>query len=300
MASFASSVFSLRLNNITSSASPLPIETLQLLSASSQLPSFDTLIAALNISELYKTTPPSSSTSLPLPRLVLAPMVNPSDATLWKTFSEMHMHELLTLEMVDALAEHILTTLNQVNSTATTLPVVLELGCGSGVLAHHLGIRLCGKATVVGCDDFTNQIPTTTLFDTTETETTCNNVTLVQCSASDALNKYSPTIVLCSWMPSGIDFTEQIRQTEHVQEYLLVGIANTSTCGDEWATWGVVGDDGDDYGLDSDSIPTYEEGHCFVRKNIDSISKWQICRFDSSVCRGFSSTVSFLREGNDR
>jgi hypothetical protein len=53
-----------------------------------------------------------------------------------------------------------------------------------------------------------------------------------------ALAKYQPDIVLCAWMPLGIDFTKAIRDCKSTQMYILIGPKDDGTCGDAWKTWG--------------------------------------------------------------
>ena len=43
---------------------------------------------------------------------------------------------------------------------------------------------------------------------------------LEDCGA--ALTRHQPHIVLCCWMPLGVDFTAAIRRTPTVQHYILV------------------------------------------------------------------------------
>src|SRR5688572_9778673 len=47
-----------------------------------------------------------------------------------------------------------------------------------------------------------------------------------------------PHIVICSWMPQGIDFTADFRATPSVQEYYLIGESDTGITGHAWKTWG--------------------------------------------------------------
>ena len=55
----------------------------------------------------------------------------------------------------------------------------------------------------------------------------------------DALNKYKPDIVISSWMELGQDWTSSFRACSSVQEYILIGEADSGVCGRLWETWGV-------------------------------------------------------------
>lgn len=46
-------------------------------------------------------------------------------------------------------------------------------------------------------------------------------------------------MVLCCWQPLATDFTRAIRATPSVQEYLLIGEADSDICGDVELTWGI-------------------------------------------------------------
>ena len=49
----------------------------------------------------------------------------------------------------------------------------------------------------------------------------------------------------------------QIRACRSVREYILLGECDGSTCGDQWATWGVAPADAAEYGIDEDAPPPY-------------------------------------------
>ena len=55
-----------------------------------------------------------------------------------------------------------------------------------------------------------------------------------------ALEQFAPHIVLCCWQPLGRDWTCAIRSTASVKEYILVGQADSSMCGDARLTWGAI------------------------------------------------------------
>ena len=86
----------------------------------------------------------------------------------------------------------------------------------------------------------------------------------------------------------------------------MLGVEDSSTCGDAFATWGVAqeteigckkcdfeGCPRCDLGPIDPILPYQNLG--FRRSRVGSISKFQICRFDSSASRGFSVANLFTR-----
>lgn len=106
-----------------------------------------------------------------------------------------------------------------------------------------------------------------------------------------ALSEIKPDIVICSWMPSKQDLTALFRREPSVQEYILIGEAN-SGCGDEWLTWGRY----DLYEHERDIPPYKADG--FVREDLTAVDgNWHVCINDASPESPYrSSTVSFRRE----
>ena len=208
-----------------------------------------------------------------MPKRVVAGTATEKEQTCWRMCYESALHELLSHELVDAIATHIIALLSPADSggggggcggggggggggsggetavvvgatggtgggggggttqaaatTPGTLPVVLECGAGNGVLSHHLAQRLEGLATVIATDDFSSEIAALT-------------TKVLPLTCKQALEQFSPAVVLCSWMPSGVDFTGDMRKCPAVRHILLLGETGTSTCGNAWATWGVV------------------------------------------------------------
>ena len=165
------------------------------------------------------------------------------------------------------------------------LPTVLELGAGDGHLSHHLAISLSGYAKLI-CSD-------------TKPPKDAIGWAALSCEiramdSEKVTELLQPTIAIISWQPSGIDWTLHCRAGERCREYILLGESDSSTCGDGWATWGIVPENGYEYGLDEDSIAPYkQEG--FERVELPDVTEYMICRFDSHASRGFSKAVSFKR-----
>lgn len=117
-------------------------------------------------------------------------------------------------------------------------------------------------------------------------------------------------IVLCSWMPMGLDWTALFRDCG-VEEYILIGEADDGSCGHNWKTWGNpaffedaqevddnnnnnISNNNNGEGADRDGpIPPYEMDG-YVRWDMDALSQFQFSSFDCSVSKS-SKTVSFRK-----
>lgn len=279
--------------------------------------------------EIHRRPPPNNQ-RLPL-RILTKEEATDLEKSMWRAYSEHGLHELLNDEYIAALASRIRSTLARceirglssradlngqpatvigpldpatgrmpvkVDATgegvkarprnlydgseedALGLPLVLELGAGSGALAYHLGIALSGYARVVATDN------------KPAAECAC---TVEKMDAEAAVASYQPTLALISWQPSGIDWTLHCRACTRLREYILLGESDGSTCGDGWATWGIVPPNGYEYGLDEDSVAPYKVDG-FERVSLPAVEKYQICRFDSSTARGYSNAIAFSRK----
>eukprot|EP00928_Gymnodinium_smaydae_P020965 TRINITY_DN18120_c0_g2_i1.p1 TRINITY_DN18120_c0_g2~~TRINITY_DN18120_c0_g2_i1.p1 ORF type:complete len:348 (+),score=44.82 TRINITY_DN18120_c0_g2_i1:33-1046(+) len=313
-----------RLDALASAAAPLPPQVAALLAVQMGcedaesfrvLPSFAALVAALGFPRTLTATRMSRQPTLELPpaharlptRLVATSACDVGGAlgeeapgtelerSLWRTYVDHGIHALLTSDFLDCLAAYLSDLLAPLSDGSLAkgedqgsevaresggeLPVVLEIGAGSGVLAKELSLRLDGVARVVATDSRAGRIPAAPH--------------VVSLHYEDALVRYSPAVVLVSWMPPGADWTAAIRALEpRCQAYLLIGEPDGDTCGDGWATWGVLPANCGDYGLDEDAPPPYAEDG-WERCDMEEASALQICRFDSIEARGFSRTVCF-------
>ena len=352
-----------QLASATSDAPPLPNAVAALLrcsqspheSSGEDLPSFSDLAEALDVPCSCTAQPPAKS-RLPMRIVARDGGATQLERSLWRTYEEGGMHELLSREMVAALASRIRGALARVvlhdlggrddlngqraevvgpltdggrvpvRVLATgecvrarprnvfdgcdddELPCVLEAGAGSGALAFHLSLALAGYARVVACDDLsafgrkhtkaTMAAAAAATVGSAEpgAEAIGGAAEVVQrMGCEEALSRFSPRVVLAAWHSSGADWTAAFRECASVVAYLLLGEKDSSTCGDAWATWGVLPDNYYEYGLDEDSpAPHAAEG--FERVECEEVLRWQICRFDSAAARGFSSTVAFVRK----
>lgn len=57
-------------------------------------------------------------------------------------------------------------------------------------------------------------------------------------SLENLVKTIRPSIVICSCMPTGIDWSEVFRQHPHVQEYILLGPRDSDASGHPFKTWG--------------------------------------------------------------
>ena len=205
---------------------------------------------------------------------------------------------------VDATGECVRAKLaNAFHSAA--LPTVLECGAGAGALSYFLAQALDGYAAVVAADSHRDKL---------NARGTVGGLEVAHLDSAAAITLHDPEYVVMCWQPSGVDWTLHCRaeggggegvcgemgsisgRGSRCREYLLLGEADSSTCGDEWATWGVVPANGDAYGLDEDSIPPFMRDG-FTRVELAEVAQWMACRFDSSEARGFSTAIAFTKRG---
>ena len=88
---------------------------------------------------------------------------------------------------------------------------MLEVGAGDGKLAFHLRRKLGEEVEIIASDDMSWRIKSIT-----------GAVKVHAMDCSSAVDYFRPQLVLCMWMPSGEDWTPQIRAVESVESYVLV------------------------------------------------------------------------------
>jgi hypothetical protein len=231
---------------------------------------------------------------------------------------ECNIYQLWTREYVKGLAAHLLDRTRSHNGRT----LVLDVGAGDGFLAQLLReafeVEPHGKRrrlprtrgrTVTPKIVFERQsVPEVVATD----DGSWNIAPLAPVESlgvEDALQKYNKNdesqqlIVLCSWMPMGIDWTAAFRHHK-VDEYILIGEYDDGNCGNNWQTWGNIdsrlehpgasAQDADDLLADGAIVPVYEsEG--YKRVELDGLSNSHFSRFDSSLsCT--SKTFSFRRQ----
>lgn len=175
---------------------------------------------------------------------------------------EANIYQLWTKEYVEHLGNYLIEQ-NPSN--------VLDVGAGDGLLIHYLKQHANKRSKSIqwiATDDGSWRI-----FAKANVE---------RLSVEQALQTYASqkTIVLCSWMPMGVDWTHIFRQHQ-VQEYILIGEADDGACGNH-ETWG----------LGEQSSLLAKDG--YHRRNLESLLPFQFSRFDCSVSKS-GMTVSFQR-----
>lgn len=120
---------------------------------------------------------------------------------------------VITAELVEGLSKYFIKAAKKAEKPDDNPFTVVEVGAGSGKLAHCLQ-QYCDKksprtirviATDNGADGYEE------IFDV---ERLCH---------TEAIKHYKPDIILSSWMPPGIDFSKAWRMTPYVKEYILIG-----------------------------------------------------------------------------
>jgi hypothetical protein len=218
-----------------------------------------------------------------LPNSILGGIANTHQKALWRHYSDTGVHQVLSADFIAALVEEL-----------GTSDQLLELGAGNGILAHHLKSQLPTTAALTASDDHSSSIPVS------------EDVQVLPLGYQEALESIKPDTVVVSWMPPGIDMTASIRSCPTVKKYILIGEADSSTCGDAWATWGVVPKIGckkcDFEGCGRCDLGIYENtekpwGGEWRRRTSVKAEGYSLCRFDSvwKDTGGFSKVVVFER-----
>lgn len=202
-------------------------------------------------------------------------------------FYRQEFFEVLNEEFINALSNYLTERINFYDGTAETPITVLDVGAGDGRLNYFLRKKLeqrpdKSKFRIIATDSGKWEIkPVFPIENQPRTK---------------ALQKYQPTIVLCSWMPSDEDWTVNFRKTPSVKEYILVGEAESGLCGDKWKTWGVVNHD--TWIERPDNAPYKIDG--FEQVRLDDITAEQISIMsnygENKKDKGTSSTISFRRK----
>lgn len=225
-----------------------------------------------------------------LPMLVANGKANAQQKAFWRVCEQRKMFELYTQDLIDRMLEYLEMRAMQLCRSGKVqhhAPIcVLEIGAGSGLFTRALrqNQRVSSLLTFKASDiNPPSETPRESMVE--------------RMDARRSLRRHSPTFVLCLWMPSGIDFTSLIRECGACQEYILIGIPDSSVCGDEWATWGVASAELiENYGLLEGAKPPHEEDG-WHRQPLPVISENTLCRFDATNdSKSFSCAVSFRRE----
>jgi hypothetical protein len=186
---------------------------------------------------------------------------------------ERNIYQLWTREYVDKLAIYLLERANH-HDHSLGETVIIDMGAGDGLLAEQLQLTMSKdiRANAARRKSPTHvKVPTIISVDNGSWRIR-PRATVEKLSVEEALAKYAPqgsncssdmqarpqqTIVLCSWMPMGVDWTALFRQYQ-VDEYILIGECDDGTCGDNWSTWGNEHYTSDDV-VEQDLLEAFEE-----------------------------------------
>jgi hypothetical protein len=190
---------------------------------------------------------------------------------LWFQSFGNNVFEVFTVEYVDALSDHLLSSAHELGCDATNPCVVLEVGAGNGRLSQALDQALDKKASGVF-----HIIPT----DCGEWGIS-SVIPVEKYNYVQALKKYQPHMVISSWMIPDQDWTVHFRACNSVREYVLIGVPHL--CGHVQQTWGL--------GSPLD-CKYYADG--FTKIELPDVSRLQVSSIDREMYR-HSKTVAFRR-----
>lgn len=114
---------------------------------------------------------------------------------------------------------------------------VLEVGAGDGALTFHLRAALAATNAPISVVASDNMARGLRPRDESEFLVLDVDAALAQCE---------PHIVLCAFMPLGVDWTAVFRACASVRQYVLLGETDDGCCGRPWATHGYLCDGDDD------------------------------------------------------
>ena len=139
-------------------------------------------------------------------------------------------YQVVTRELVDGLAAWLRT---RALVCAPEELIVLEVGAGDGHLGRALGDALAGG----------DGAPAAAVrYISTDVEP--RGAGVLRAGYAEVVRAHAPSIVLCSWMPLGHDWTAAFRACGSVRAYVLIGEVDDGCCGQPWATWGYVAGEG--------------------------------------------------------
>lgn len=136
------------------------------------------------------------------------------------------VHSFVTKELVMGLGNRII---EKALDSGQAVFVVVEVGAGNGRLAHCLKRYLKEKSP--------SGIEIKYIAIDPAHESSKRHTEIEPLNDLEAINQYSPDILLMSYMPAYTDLTAAWRTSENLKEYILIGNASPSISGTE-ETWG--------------------------------------------------------------
>ncbi|MCW1948997.1 MAG: hypothetical protein KIH89_000925 [Candidatus Shapirobacteria bacterium] len=168
------------------------------------------------------------------------------------------IHEFFNQEFVEQLSLYLI---HQFQDPKLQPRKVLEICAGDGLLSHHLNQQLKPfNIESVPTDSKTNRIP--------------EWFPVKKLNHQQAIETHPYPIVLCSWMPKGLDLTPDLRNASCISEYILIG--DPQVCGHPIESW-------------------LEEYPNFRRHPINSAHQFQFGLTDSPIENIFKSQIFSFR-----
>lgn len=209
---------------------------------------------------------------------------------------EAGMYQFWTKEYIQYLGDYLLKQTMARKGGETT---ILDIGAGDGLLIHYLRQYISNKSrrnnlimpTMVSTDDGSWGIFAKAQVEKLDVD---QSLQKYRHTASENHSNDNQLIVLCSWMPQGVDWSERFRQYG-VDEYILIGESDDGSCGDNWKTWGNIDflPSNDVVHPSKQPLPAYQEDG-YTRWDMTDLTPFQFSRFDCSFSRS-GKTVSFRK-----
>ena len=216
--------------------------------------------------------------------------------------NEYDIFQLWTKEYIDGLCEHLRERVESYDGET----VILDVGAGDGLLGNlirqNLNKRTRNQVFQSSKIPGKEKKKSRASFDVISVD---NGSWRIKPKASveplgvdAAIKKYAcdpskQVIVLCSWMPTDIDWTCIFRAGK-VDEYILIGEYDDGNCGDNWETWGsheFLPENFRVLDLQTDK-PSLFEIDGYKRQTLENLRFYQFSRFDSADSSN-SATISF-------
>lgn len=136
--------------------------------------------------------------------------------------------EVWTKEYIERFSNYLTDRVKALGGTKENPATILEVGAGDGKLSYFLTQQLKKSGA-----DTIKLIATNYDNEVYQIKSAYKNVEKIP--EKEALKKYNPSIVICSWMLNRVDWTPDFRNTKSVQEYILIG--PQGPCGKEETWW---------------------------------------------------------------
>ena len=226
---------------------------------------------------------------------------------------EADIYQMWTQEYVEQLGIYLMDRSSSHNgASGGKETLVIDVGAGDGLLIHFLkDFCLARKkqqekqpkdARTNNSNNYRSTMPTFIATDDGSWGIFAK-ADVEKLNVHDTLSKYvmhkeegdnREVIILCSWMPMGVDWSKLFRDA-NVDEYILIGEADDGSCGHNWETWGnaAFASQESTNSRPPAAMPPYQMNG-YQRWDMDILSQFQFSRFDNAVSRS-SKTVSFRK-----